>query len=551
MESLPLLTTGPDADGSPGPTFSRFVLPFGYWPQSVDAVSGGPCYRPFARPNDRLRRRHLTPETGHVLFERALWLELRDAPDERGRREYRLPPAGPDGSESVIAALHAAPRLVLFEWPGATLRAEAPDAPEQPDLLHTGFLVLDVDLLPHQGRAPTLREHTQFNELFRWWQRPYEGYGRHGWAPFMGHAPDDDAPALYLERWAALLDHPLVDERGRTFRLFPRAWSETARHRVPCQASRCPDARCRPRRHDVDWAVYPDTRTFVWTCAQLEGGVPAAAATLETLPYEWARFLNVDTQTRGAVSAFEQRWAKERTYDRWLHAGTLYGVCSHAGALLGNSGAGLPLQRHFAELYFDQTLLLLYLRVSTLRFSRALSAISSRARDAGAGWRRRFAEEFQGLRADFALCTNLYRFPLISHQQQGIELYSLARRSLDVEELFAEIQSEVHTTDEFLNGATQGDHATMATRLTVVATVALGLGLGLDFLMFDKPLAGLFEPARWATLLAAGLAFFGVLLVFVLPFSRELGLLFERVERSRREWRTQADSRGAPEQRHP
>lgn len=546
MAPAALVTARPDGD-SPGPSFSRFVLPFGYWPEHAERPAGAACYRPFARPDDRLRQRHLTRETGHVLFERALWLELTGAPQACGRRLYRLP--APDGGGTLTLAVEQAPpRLVLFEWPGATLRAEPVEPAGQADLLHTGFLVLDVDFAEHDGRTPTLGEQMQFNELFRWWQRPFDGYGRQGWLEFMGHADGDDAPARYLERWAALLEHPLVDERGRSWRLFPRAWAERARHRVPCQAASCPEAHCRPRRHDVDWAVYPDTRTFVWTCAQIDGGVRTLAGgatpALEALPFQWVRFLNVDTQTRGEASPFEQRWAAERTYARWLHSGTLYGACSHAGALLGNAGVGLPLQRPFAELYFDQTLLLLYLRVSTLRFSHALSAISSRARDAGARFSRLFADQFQRLRADFALFTNLYRFPLISHQQQGLELYALARRSLDVEELFAEVQAEVHTTDEFLNGVTQGDHAAMATRLTVVATVALGVGLGLDFLQVEQPAAALLAPARWLAVLLAGLAFFAALLVFVLPFARELGEVFERLDAVLRETRARLERRG-------
>lgn len=530
MPNVPLIT---DAAARPGPSFSRFVLPFAYWPEHAPGPAGAPCYHPAERPNERLRQRYLTPETSHVLFERALWLELRDAPHTHGQRRHRLP-RDPESEQADTIEVRVAPaRLLLFEWPDSErVSAASDDRVPAPDLLHTGFLIRDVDFVACEGRAPTLARQTQFNELFRWWQRPWEGYGKDGWLDFMGHAATDDEPALYLEPWAELLDHPLVDRQGQSWRLFPAAWAERARHRVPCLGAACPDERCQPTAHEADWAIYPDTRAWVWTCATVARGGHAMAPDLQldALPREWVRFLNVDTQTRGDASDFEVRWAKEHTYDRWLHAGTLYGFCSHAGALLANADPGLPLHRHFAELYFDQTLLLLYLRATTLRVSRTLSAISSRARDAGSARSPDFQEEFQRLREAFALFTNLYRFPLISHQQQGIELYLLARRSFDVEELFAEVQSEVHTTDEFLSGVTQVVHAATATRLTVVATVALGLGLGLDFLQVE-PVSTLRDVAKWCAVLLAGGTFFLALVGLVMPVAKELAAWFQRIER--------------------
>ncbi|MGH8613413.1 MAG: hypothetical protein ACREYF_15710 [Gammaproteobacteria bacterium] len=61
---------------------------------------------------------------------------------------------------------------------------------------------------------------------------------------------------------------------------------------------------------------------------------------------------------------FEREWAKERTYRRWEEWGSYYGFNYHSGAMLGPPETNPPFWRHFAEVYFDQVLLLLYLRVS-------------------------------------------------------------------------------------------------------------------------------------------------------------------------------------------
>jgi hypothetical protein len=133
------------------------------------------------------------------------------------------------------------------------------------------------------------------------------------------------------------------------------------------------------------------------------------------------------------------------------------------------------------------------------------------------------------LRWSFALLTNLYRFPLLSHQQQGIELYTLARRRLDIEELFEEIQSEVQATDEFLSGARQLDHARMATLLTVVATLALAIALGLDFLQVPTPDWSLLrDGARLAAVVLAASAFLA-LVVAALSFAHPLARWMQRV----------------------
>jgi len=259
-----------------------------------------------------------------------------------------------------------------------------------------------------------------------------------------------------------------------------------------------PKAEARPAEvNGLGWVVYADNRAFVWTCGVMGSGdgEGAGAGSLSQrfgrdvrAPHlfgHWLRLVNIDPPadtpegSHSIVSRFERDWIKAATYLRWAHEGSWYGYSQHAGAAILPPKEDPPLWKHFRDIYFDQVLLLLYLRVSTFRFSQRLSEISAQARQKKRQDQQAFHEEFQKLRWAFALLTNLYRFPLISNQQQGIEMYTLARRQLDVDELFEEVEQEIRASEEYLSSRVNLRHAKTAAGLQVVATLAIPVGIAL------------------------------------------------------------------------
>ncbi len=205
----------------------------------------------------------------------------------------------------------------------------------------------------------------------------------------------------------------------------------------------------------------------------------------------WIKLLNVDFPADTAASTnnsrqFERDWAKERTYGRWEEWGTFYGFSYHSGAMLGPPDKKLPLWRHFGQMYFDQTLLLLYLRVAIFRFSNELSTISSEARDPmGKNAQEQWLTDFQKLHWSFALFTNLYQFPLLSNQQQAIEMYSLARRCMDVDDLFKEVKAEIENCHDYLVVQETTQLTRRTTFLSVLAAFGLTLALTIGFFSMD------------------------------------------------------------------
>jgi Mg2+ and Co2+ transporter CorA len=93
----------------------------------------------------------------------------------------------------------------------------------------------------------------------------------------------------------------------------------------------------------------------------------------------------------------------------------------------------------------------------------------------------KWQENFRMLRRDFALFTNLYQFPLLSNQQQAVEMYSLARKQMDVDSLFEEIEKEIQSSHDYISAVQDQQQAVRMERLTVVATVGLIVALSFGF----------------------------------------------------------------------
>ena len=472
-----VLKTG-DPAGGPA-TFTRFALPFRY---ALQPIAVSPATRRYGRAvltNLASRRKYYTPETSTALFKLTKWYELQDA------EKHPVPPFAIQlrlGTRVVEARLR--PTIVLFE-----ARRRGPSDDDEDDALHTGFLLVDLSF-PSSEQPLFLEDLQLINEYFRYWRPPFDGHAEAPWtysrggvsctAPYrefvssLRSVSGQDYDDAYFDRWSELLTaFPLSDKAG-TFRLFPSKWDREAR------------AWARDGDGPPGWIASTDERAFVWTCALTEGGSGALAWKPDSAwrSGAWVRLLNVDKPSKEDATAFEEQWAEPRTYNRWQHWGTLYGFNGHAGAMMAAPIDRPPLWRHFGELYFDQMLLLLYLRTTIFRLSHRLSELYI-----GGGHRlMEQIEAFRTLRDRFARFANLYQFPLLSNQQQGLEMYAIARKALDIKELFEEIETQIETTHEYLELRIDAKNSGSVTWLTIVATIAVVMTLMLTAEPIRDPL---------------------------------------------------------------
>jgi hypothetical protein len=495
MEShTPILLICGDPDENEKPaSYTMFVLPFAYRPERLIQQEPPSTYY-VHRPASTHRQHYFTLETANVLYHRAKWLELEGHDKKKSTFVvYR-------GGRRIRIRMHA-PRLVLFEWSEV----------KRPDPLRLGFLVqkLSFPELEAGDDQPGLDDLLQLNEQFRYWHEPFSQHSiKKGYKEFLRDCPVgfgeaqrigecDGQKELYLKRWSSLLQIPVLID-NQYWCLFEPRWQQRAETWIDFHNNNVREL------HETGWIAYADCRAFVWTCALTWGGCRFVEG--EQARGHWVRLLNVDlpdAKDSGQSTAFERQWAKERTYDRWREWGSLYGFTYHSGAMLSSDIREPPLWEHFAENYFDQTLLLLYLRVVLFNFSRRLSELSNRARAS----RRGQVPNFQTLRWSFTLFTNLYQFPLLSNQQQAIEMYSLAREMMDVQLLFEEVEREIRGTHDYL--LMEG-----TTRLTVVAAMAAMFGLTVGALGMNVFSEKSFDGSGWVGLLAVPLICIGLVMSF-------------------------------------
>jgi len=502
---LPIIP-GPVTSENAG-SFTRFVLPFAYRLEAVTAPGVGNAVFVESRPgcHDADRLLYLSSETSRALFGRTRWFRTarmtanEPEPFPRGEWDHLTVEWGerestPKADRTRIVRLDA-PLVVLFEAP------ENPDALDDLDVLRTGFLVLDAWFDP--SASPQLGHLMAMNECFRMWRRPYP---KHEDNRRKIRSKRCTNGRIYFDPWDQVLRLPVrwpAPKNGRSRTATPPKYYRMVSDLALRQARAVADGKPEKERGFV---VNADERAFVWTCACIardravaslrsrgaerpdnlgpppqDAGRPGFAEVLSAVRPVWSHFLNVDFPYAGpsGPGRFERAWSRRHTYYRWVDSGSWYGYCAHAGAHLTfrDSPEDVPTYLHFHRIYFDMTLLLLYVRATVFRFSDLLASQSSTA------LRESIPKErhFPGTRSSFLLFSNAYALPILSTHQQGVELYTLARENFDVTELYGELREKMRDTQDALEASEQlriaRDSRTLASFAAVGVFVGTAIGI--------------------------------------------------------------------------
>ncbi|MDD4273332.1 MAG: hypothetical protein PHG14_06340 [Desulfobacter postgatei] len=480
-------------------SFSRFVLPFAYQMVPQEYVGNDPpqlFYECHDTKNLSFtkRRKYLSRETGTILYDRSLWLGLsshwHDTPWGRGNVTVHL-----RGRDLLLGMLP--PRMVLFEAKDAFGHQGGDQQQNHLSVLKTGFLSVDL-YFPEQGQSPELDDLLLLNEYFRYFGMPYDEHPDR-FKKMLGNIPvtysdtppkkmadfdktdsnfQNDASGqqlknfrYYFERWANLLELPVKYEQNY-YRFFPDNWSENARNLSYNTGT---------ATYDSNWQILDDNRTVVWTAAYLEDGgktlqkvfKPQDATEGKPLAAKqyghWLKLLNIDEpapdseiRSHQSVTDFEGDWLDARTYKRWESSGTWYGFSYHSGAVLDRVKEGTSYSfAPFSSYYFDGALLLLYIRMSLFRFSAGLTQAVRQDKNEGT-----MRKQFRKIREEFLKFTILYQFPLLSNQQQNLEMYALNRHFFEIDDFFKEIKQEIDNMHDFLESVESNNLAEAAKKLT-------------------------------------------------------------------------------------
>jgi hypothetical protein len=552
------------------------------------------------------RSAYFTVDTSYVLFRRTKWLKLQPA-DESDKTwsnfSYSAPPIT-EGVNREIEVEIAPPQVVLFETVELKPCSRDKRLP-QTGFLIMDFRLKPKDV--GDAACIYLEDILAFNDQVRclWGLSEFENFK---YAVLMGQCeqlyspprkfdkstvakwqqdkladlrlecPANEGvapvPIHHLSLWESAVLNPVArpNEKkklwliDRTMRDSARAWASRCTDKAAfANGSNCPIAGVAASMGShTGWLATTDYRAYVWIFAYLEQSLSRRFERTPDRPEiygHWVKFLNVDSpgglywqgksEAGGAelevndTSSFERDWARARTYARWAHLDSYYGFTPHSGALLCASwNPHLNLGKHFRTMYFDQVLLLLYLRICAFDFSLHLARIGADLRDE---LRRRpnsrkviekHRKVFGEVRREFMSFVSLYQFPLLSTQQQGVEMYTLARQRMDVDELFRDIANEIDTADRVIvthSGQNVSDRIELLTFLGLPIAVLSLILSGLTYLESKH-----FDWKSLMQILVCSLKFerrnpsalvYGILTVLLLLFVERMIWLIKRLRR--------------------
>jgi hypothetical protein len=378
-------------------------------------------------------------------------------------------------ADAPISVTLLPPTLVLFE----TGDASKPKSPS------VGFLSLEFCWTQPTSMFSTLEQSLQvwlnFCEEVRYWQAPFWNskphYSHLNWGP--AHESSNSEFKKY-ENW---LRQDLVATDCSTYSLCPAYWFEQASR----MAAIVPDGKLpadlslHKALNETGWLVYADMRAYSWSLIVTPQGSKDLNHGQESIA--WVKVLNSDkawdSNLQIPAAAFEKEWVRERTYQRWADAGSLYGFTYHSGAAWIPPYREPPLAEHFRWLYFDMAILLLYIRVSLFDFSKRITELTLKHQRSALlpqsddSW----MEEYTKLRRDYLHFTNIYQYPLITNQQQGLEMYAILRKQMDIQTMFDEVATDINAGHEFFNMLQAKSQVDSTVLLQKVATVGLPLSI--------------------------------------------------------------------------
>lgn len=379
-------------------------------------------------------REYFIKETADAILDRSEFYEL----DFQKDKEYTLNVSG----KKIQTLLHA--KVFLMEKPEVlnpkSKKDLLNDPTENTNPLKTGFFILEM----YFKDDVTLNDLKTINELFRYYKKPYDvhtdtytlrrdlelaleiptpDWTTNKTEPSKKKEPND---YNYTNLFKYFLDIPLKNQEGFYYTLIQKKDSKD--------------------KESSDYDIYPDNRCFVYSAAIIQE--ESFFSNRPEYKKDWIEYLNVDKPDDlypYQNTNFLETWVTNKTYRRWKES--IYGYTAHSAVMICEKSTASPLSFIFRGVYFFQTLILLYNRCTILRFSQRLSEISEREDDDN------WTENFSKLRKQFTMFNNIYRFPYISNQQQGIEMFAIAKDNMDMEELYEEIQAQLHSSSDFSNAS--------------------------------------------------------------------------------------------------
>ena len=192
----------------------------------------------------------------------------------------------------------------------------------------------------------------------------------------------------------------------------------------------------------------------------------------ENVEWDWYQYVFVDNDDPTCQNEYMFKDLLERaTYTRWSEYGTYFGISRYSfTCLIGEDR--INLLRQTKTMYYRMASLVLAQRVLSLYYSREISEIS-RDLDEKKLTNKELQTRVNALNRDYLRFVNNVYFREITPQDQGIELYDLMQKQMNIERDEKGLSTEVEQLYHYVTMANDEQRNKETERLSVIATLFL------------------------------------------------------------------------------
>ncbi len=170
----------------------------------------------------------------------------------------------------------------------------------------------------------------------------------------------------------------------------------------------------------------------------------------------WYKYIFVDVKSKSCANDFMSiDLIKNATYGRWAGYGTLFGISRYSFVCLTSNLDTLKLDfvkaefivTHFQTIYYKMVELVLLQRACLLRFSDEVTRISGTIQQKN---NDNLAEEVSSILKQYIQFVNKIYFREITAQEQGIELYNLLQKQMDIDRHVKDLNGEIQELHKYV-----------------------------------------------------------------------------------------------------
>ena len=230
----------------------------------------------------------------------------------------------------------------------------------------------------------------------------------------------------------------------------------------------------------------------------------------------WYQMIHIDQESPSCPNRLlKEKILKKATYRRWInppkssrYSSTVYGFSRFSSVMITGikeekvkkdpSDFSRILHAHFHSMYYQMAVLLFFYRGVLLAFSRRSAKIVKLFQRSTRGKGRKLLERLQ---REFLLFRNRFWFKEVTAQDQGIEMFRIWARRMNIYELMDDVKNEIQELYDFVRYKNEQRMDRLLFILTLIGAILLPITvvtgfLGMNIFGAKSPLS--VHPFDWS-----------------------------------------------------